>query len=100
MFKDENLLTLVFVPINFCGFILMFKTKVLSLMSLWLSLGMMNVSHSRGFVKTLMEWLTLKTFLVKTFLNEQSYQGDDDGSQYVCKEHDELNCRWSWCVLR
>jgi hypothetical protein len=61
----------------------MFKTKDLGLMSLQLSLGMMNVSHSRGFVKTLTEWLTQKTFLVKMFLNEHFYQGDDDGSQYV-----------------
>ena len=44
--------------LDFCGFILMFKTKVLGLMSLWLSLGIMNASHSRGFVKTLIEWLT------------------------------------------
>ena len=61
----------------------MFKTKVLSLMSLYLSLGMMNASHSRGYVKTLTERLTYKTFLVKMFLNEHFYQGDDDGSQYV-----------------
>ena len=61
----------------------MFKTKVLSLMSLYLSLGMMNASHSRGYVKTLTEWLTYKTFLVKMFLNEHFYQGDDDESQYV-----------------
>ena len=67
----------------FRGFILLFKTKVLSLMSFKLSLGMTNVSYSRGFVKTLTEWLTQKTFLVKMFLNEHFYQGDDDGSQYV-----------------
>ena len=83
MFKDETILTFVLVPIDFCGFILMFKTKVLSLMSLYLSLEMMKASHSRGFVKTLTEWLTHKTFLVKMFLNEHFYQGDDDGSQYV-----------------
>ena len=83
MFKDETLLTFVLVPIDFCGFILMFKTKDLGLMSLQLSLGMMNASHSRGFVKMLIEWLTYKTFLVKMFLNEHFYQGDDDGSQYV-----------------
>lgn len=58
MFKDETLLTFVLVPIDFCGFILMFNTKVLSLMSHYPSLGMMNASHSRGFVKTLTEWLT------------------------------------------
>lgn len=61
----------------------MFKTKVLGLMSPWLSLGMMNASYSRGFVKTLIEWLTYTTFLVKMFLNEHFYQDDDDGSQYV-----------------
>ena len=83
MFKDEILLTFVLVPIDFCGFILMFNTKVLSLMSLYLSLEMMKASHSRGFVKTLTEWLTYKTFLVKMFLNEHFYQGDDDRSQYV-----------------
>ena len=55
MFKDETLLTFVVVPIDFCGFILMFKTKVLSLMILYLSLEMMKASHSRGFVKALME---------------------------------------------
>ena len=47
----------------FRGFILLFKTKVLGLMNLKLSLEMMNASHSRGFVKTLTEWLTYKTFL-------------------------------------
>jgi hypothetical protein len=83
MFKDETLLTFVLVPIDFCGFILLFKTTVLSLMSLCLSLGMMKASHSRGFVKTLTELLTYTTFLVKMFLNEHFYQGDDDGSQYV-----------------
>ena len=45
----------------------------------------MNASHSRGFVKTLTKWLTYKTFLVKIFLNEHFYQGDNDGSQYVIK---------------
>ena len=69
--------------LDFCGFILMFKTKDLGLMSIQLSLGMMNASHSRDFVKTLTEWLTYKTFLVKMFLNEHFYQGNDDGSQYV-----------------
>ena len=44
--------------LDFRGLILMFKTKVLGLMSLKLSLGMMNASHSRGFVKTFIEWLT------------------------------------------
>ena len=83
MFKDETLLTFVLVPIDFCGFNIMFKTKVLSLMILYLSLEMMKASHSRGFVRTLTEWLTYKTFLVKMFLNEHFYQGDDDGSQYV-----------------
>ena len=83
MFEDETLFTFVLVPIDFCGFILMFNTKVLSLMSLYPSLGMMNASHSRGFVKTLIEWLMYTTFLAKMFLNEHFYQGDDNGSQYV-----------------
>jgi hypothetical protein len=69
--------------LDFRGFILMFKTQDLGLMSLQLSLGRMNASHSRGFVKMLTEWLMYTNFLVKMFLNEHFYQGDDDGSQYV-----------------
>ena len=44
-------------------FILLFKTKVLGIMSPKLSLRMMNASHSRVFVEMLMERLTYKMFL-------------------------------------